>query len=79
MIYIMPDPLSSLSAKRLCKKNGIESRCYARWSSAAMSLGSPKYQVPKYEALYQCAFDELKSEGKIKVIPDPSLPSRDAY
>lgn len=38
-----------------------------------------KYQIQKYTKLHQRAFDELKSEGKIKVIPDPRLPSPDSY
>ena len=38
-----------------------------------------KYQTSKYTRLHRHAFNELKGEDKIKVIPDPQLPGPDAY
>ena len=38
-----------------------------------------KYKAPAYAMLHRYAFDELKNEGKIKVMLDSSLPDSSAY
>ena len=45
----------------------------------AFQLLDSKYKTPKYAELHPLAFKELINEGKIKVIPNPSLPPPEAF